>query len=99
MVIGSVALLRVFPFDFTHLADALTGGLRFLFAWVPDWLGRVALALQVADGSDHGRRHHLAVSGRAPEGVRPRRPGRPMEEPGLTSALAARWNVLSVDLG
>lgn len=50
MVIGSFALWRVFLFDFTHLADALPGGLRFLLAWVPDWLGRVALALEVAVG-------------------------------------------------
>jgi hypothetical protein len=50
LVIGSFWLLRVFPFDFTHLADALPSALRFLLAWVPDWLGRAVLALQVALG-------------------------------------------------
>lgn len=46
--IGSFWLLRIFPFDFTHLGDALPNGLHFLLAWVPDWLGRAALVLQVA---------------------------------------------------
>lgn len=51
MVIGAIWLLRVFPFDFSHMGDALPGNLPLLFAWVPDWLGRLVLLLQVVGGS------------------------------------------------
>ena len=51
MVIGAIWLLRVFPFDFSHLGDALPAGLAFLLNWVPDWLGRVGLVLQLVGGA------------------------------------------------
>ncbi len=50
MVIGAIWLLRVFPFDFSHLGDALPGNLPALLNWVPNWLGKVGLALQVVGG-------------------------------------------------
>jgi hypothetical protein len=50
MVIGALWLLRVFPFDFSHLGDALPGNLPALLNWVPNWLGRVGLALQLVGG-------------------------------------------------
>ena len=51
MVIGAIWLLRVFPFDFSHLGDALPGSLPALLNWVPNWLGRVGLALQIVGGA------------------------------------------------
>jgi hypothetical protein len=51
MVIGAIWLLRVFPFDFSHLGDALPGNLPALLNWVPNWLGRVGLALQLVGGT------------------------------------------------
>jgi hypothetical protein len=50
MVIGAIWLLRVFPFDFSHLGDALPGNLPALLNWVPNWLGKVGLALQLVGG-------------------------------------------------
>jgi hypothetical protein len=50
MVIGAIWLLRVFPFDFSHLGDALPGNLPALLNWVPDWLGKMGLALQIVGG-------------------------------------------------
>jgi hypothetical protein len=50
MVIGAIWLLRVFPFDFSHLGDALPGNLPALLNWVPNWLGKVGLALQIVGG-------------------------------------------------
>ncbi len=51
MVIGAVWLLRVFPFDFSHLGDALPGSLPTLFNWVPNWFGKLILVLQVVGGT------------------------------------------------
>jgi hypothetical protein len=50
MVIGAIWLLRVFPFDFSHLGDALPGNLPALLNWVPNWLGKVGLGLQIVGG-------------------------------------------------
>ena len=50
MVIGAIWLWRVFPFDFSHLGDALPGNLPALLNWVPDWLGKMGLALQIVGG-------------------------------------------------
>ncbi len=47
---GSLWLLIVFPFDFSHLADALPGVLRFVLAWVTNGIGRILLILQVVTG-------------------------------------------------
>ncbi len=47
LALGSLWLLIVFPFDFTHLADVLPGVIRFLLSWFADDLGRALLILQV----------------------------------------------------
>lgn len=49
--LAALWLLNVFPFDFTHFADALPGGLQIALAWVNDFFGRIALMLQVAIGA------------------------------------------------
>lgn len=51
LALAALWLLNVFPFDFTHLADALPAALRFLFAWINDDIGRLVLMLQVLVGS------------------------------------------------
>lgn len=48
--LGSLWLLNVFPFDFTHLADTLPAGLQFVLAWVTNDIGRIPLILQVIIG-------------------------------------------------
>jgi hypothetical protein len=50
MALGAIWLLRVFPFDFSHLGDALPGNLPALLNWAPNWLGKVGLALQLVGG-------------------------------------------------
>ncbi len=45
MAFGAIWLLRVVPFDFSHLGDALPGNLPVLLNWVPNWLGKVFLVL------------------------------------------------------
>jgi hypothetical protein len=37
---ASFWLFSVFPFDFTHLADLFPSSIAFMFAWIPNWLGR-----------------------------------------------------------
>ncbi len=51
MALAALWLLLVFPFDFTHFADALPVGLQFTLAWVNDFFGRIALMLEVAIGT------------------------------------------------
>lgn len=48
--LGSLWLLNVFPFDFTHLADTLPSGLQFVLAWFTNDIGRIPLILQVIIG-------------------------------------------------
>ena len=50
LALGSLWLLIVFPFDFTHLADALPVSLRFILAWVSDDIGKLPLVIQVISG-------------------------------------------------
>ena len=50
MAAGSLWLVIAFPFEFAHLGDVLPGGLSSLLNWVPNALGRIMLALQVAVG-------------------------------------------------
>lgn len=38
-------LLSVFPFDFAHFADMFPASIQFIFAWLPNWVGRVLFAL------------------------------------------------------
>ncbi|MGE5333891.1 MAG: hypothetical protein ACM3N4_04260 [Nitrososphaerota archaeon] len=51
MVLAALWFLRVFPFDFTHLADALPPALRFMLDWISNGIGRIILVLQVIVGS------------------------------------------------
>jgi hypothetical protein len=44
-------LLVVFPFDFSHFADALPAAIRFMFAWVNNDIGKIVLILQIIVGS------------------------------------------------
>ncbi len=44
--IAAIWLLAVFPFDFTHLADALPSGSRFLLAWANNDIGRIPFILE-----------------------------------------------------
>ena len=41
LVISTIMLLIIFPFDFQYLADALPESLRFLLEWVSDDVARV----------------------------------------------------------
>ncbi len=50
LAVGSLWLLIVFPFEFSHLADALPEGIRFLLAWVTNGIGKIPLILQVILG-------------------------------------------------
>lgn len=47
---GSLWLLTVFPFDFSHLADILPGPIRFLISWITDDIGRIIMVVQVVLG-------------------------------------------------
>lgn len=50
LAIGSLWLLIVFPFNFSHLADALPGAIRFILSWITNDIGKVLLILQVIVG-------------------------------------------------
>ncbi|MDG6997653.1 MAG: hypothetical protein JRN15_00900 [Nitrososphaerota archaeon] len=43
--VTSAWLLFIFPFNFTHLADALPGFLEFSLSWVTNFVGRIVLML------------------------------------------------------
>jgi hypothetical protein len=38
-------------FNFSHLADALPGAIRFVLAWITNDIGKVFLILQIIIGS------------------------------------------------
>jgi hypothetical protein len=46
MALAAIWLLLVFPFNFSHLADALPAAIRFVIAWINNDIGKVALILQ-----------------------------------------------------
>lgn len=50
MALAAIWLLRVFPFNFTHLSDALPAAIQFTLAWVTNDIGRLILMLQVVVG-------------------------------------------------
>jgi hypothetical protein len=50
LAIGSLWLWRVFPFNFTHIADIFPERMHFAFAWLTDGVGKIILILQVAVG-------------------------------------------------
>ena len=47
---GSLWLVIAFPFNFSHLADALPGVIRFVLSWITDGIGKALLILQVILG-------------------------------------------------
>ena len=47
---GSLWLLIVFPFNFSHLAEVLPGPIRFLISWITDDIGKIVMILQVVLG-------------------------------------------------
>ncbi len=47
LALGSLWLLIVFPFDYSHLADVLPNALQFLLAWITDNIARIVFVLQV----------------------------------------------------
>lgn len=48
--IGSLILWIVFPFDFSHLAEALPANMQFLLGWINNTIGKIILLLQVVIG-------------------------------------------------
>ena len=70
LAMGSLWLLIRFPFDYTHLADALPTAIRFVLARVTDDVGKVLLALQVIIGpisAIQTARKYLSIRQREPE--------------------------------
>ncbi|MEQ8677792.1 MAG: hypothetical protein RLP44_28290 [Aggregatilineales bacterium] len=47
LLISTVVLLIIFPFDFQYLADILPESLRFLLEWISNDIARVVMALGV----------------------------------------------------
>jgi hypothetical protein len=47
---GSYYLLRIFPLDYSHLADVLPRSLRFLLLWVTDPIAKIVLTIMVVAG-------------------------------------------------
>jgi hypothetical protein len=47
LLLGSLWLLTVFPFNFAHLADALPGPIHFILAWMTNDIGRLLMVLQI----------------------------------------------------
>jgi hypothetical protein len=43
----AIWLLTVFPFDYTHLADALPGPIRFVLSWVTDDIARIIFIIMI----------------------------------------------------
>jgi hypothetical protein len=50
-VVAHSVLLVVFPFDFTHVGDALPGYLSWTVRWISDDLGAILLALGAVGGT------------------------------------------------
>ncbi len=50
LAIGSLWLAIVFPFNFAHLTGVLPGGIRFIFSWINNDIGRLVIILQVIIG-------------------------------------------------
>lgn len=45
--VSALWLLIVFPFDFTHFAEPLPEGMRFLLSWINDTVGRIGLSVML----------------------------------------------------
>lgn len=50
LAIGSLWLVIIFPFEFSHLADVLPGAIRFGLSWITNDFGKLVLILQVILG-------------------------------------------------
>ena len=50
LALAALWLLKVFPFNFSHLADVFPSVLRFLLAWISNEIGTIFLMLQVILG-------------------------------------------------
>lgn len=50
LAIAALWFLLVFPFNFSHLADALPGAFHFVISWITNDIGKVFLILQVIIG-------------------------------------------------
>jgi hypothetical protein len=69
LAIAALWLLMVFPFNFSHLADALPAAIRFILAWITNDIGKVVLILQVIVGPISAfvtMRKYLSVRRREP---------------------------------
>ncbi len=51
LAIASFWLLMVFPFNFSHLADALPAAIHFALTWITNDIGKAILILQVIAGT------------------------------------------------
>lgn len=51
LLIGSLWLVIVFPFDFSHLADVLPSIIRFVFSWITNDIGKAVMILQIISGT------------------------------------------------
>jgi len=51
LALGSLWLVIVFPFNFSHLADVLPDAIRFIFSWITNDIGKAVLILQVIIGT------------------------------------------------
>lgn len=47
LMMGSFWLVRIFPFDFSHLGDVMPTVVRLFFSWMTNDIGRLILILQV----------------------------------------------------
>jgi len=47
MLVAAAWFLSSFPFDFSHLADALPTSLQFLLSWISDGIAKVLMAVAI----------------------------------------------------
>ena len=47
MLVAAAWFLSTFPFDFSHLADALPSSLQFLISWISDGLAKMLMAVAI----------------------------------------------------
>lgn len=45
ILVAAAWFLSTFPFDFSHLADALPASLRFLVSWIGDGIAKVVMVI------------------------------------------------------
>ena len=47
ILVAAAWFLSTFPFDFSHLADALPASLRFLISWIGDGIAKVVMVIAI----------------------------------------------------